>query len=214
MFSVELTDRGHVHITRERPGNPGELQKLRNVSFAQPTVEGTQRLCDPVKVTLDSANRKVAFFTGRANIQDLKAKAALSNGATVSVNQISPRVMQISIGNNLQSIVYPFPINSTDCRTRISRKLSHVEVSPRIGFFRIDLTNIIQIDVIISGPLEKLGMSLKPFPVIQQDKTLSLWNIHYLDLGRLPVLDISSSNRLSFVPMHLGMSYADRERRL
>ncbi|KAF8697114.1 hypothetical protein AX14_001440 [Amanita brunnescens Koide BX004] len=57
-------------------------------------------------------------------------------------------------------------------------------------------------------------MSLKPFPVIQQDKTLSLWNIHYLDLGRLPVLDLSSSNRLSFLPIHLNMSYADRERRL
>ena len=214
LFSVELTDRRHVHITQERPGNPGELQKLQNVSFAQRTVEGTQRLCNPVKVTLDSANRKVAFLTGRANIQDLKAKAALTDGAIVSVNQISPRVMQISIGNDLQNIVYPFPINSTDSRTRISRKSSHVEVSARIGFFRIDLSNITQIDVIISGPLEKLGMSLKPFPVIQQDKTLSLWNIHYLDLGRLPVLDLSSSSRLSFLPMHLNMSYADRERRL
>ncbi|KAF8697112.1 hypothetical protein AX14_001438 [Amanita brunnescens Koide BX004] len=71
------------------------------------------RSCDPVKVTLDSANRKVALLTGRANIQDPKAKAALANGATVSVNQISPRVMQISIGDNLQNIVYPFPINST-----------------------------------------------------------------------------------------------------
>jgi hypothetical protein len=136
LFSVELTDRGHVHITRERPGNPGELQKLQNVSFAQPTVEGTQRLCDPVKVTLDSANCKVALLTGRANIEDLKAKAALTNGATVSVNQISPRVMQISIGNNLQNIVYPFPINSTDSRTRISRKSSHVEVSARICWQR------------------------------------------------------------------------------
>ena len=206
LFSAELTDRGHVHITRERPGNPGELQKLQNVSFAQPTVEGTQRLCDPVKVTLDSANRKVALLTGRANIQDPKAKAALANGATVSVNQIS-------IGDNLQNIVYPFPINSTDSRSRISRKSSYVEVSGHIGFFRIDLSNITQIDVIISGRLEKLGMSLKPFPVIQQDKTLSLWNIHYLDLGRLPVLDLSSSNRLSFLPIHLNMSYADRERR-
>ncbi|KAF8348729.1 hypothetical protein F5887DRAFT_597878 [Amanita rubescens] len=197
LFSVELTERGHVHITRERPGNSGELQKLQNISFAQPTVEGTQRLCDPVKVTLDSANREVAFLTGRVNIQDLKAKAALANGATVSVNQISPRAMQISIGNNLQNIAYPFPINSTDSRTRIARKSSYVEI-----------------DVNISGPLEKLGMSLKPFPVIQQDKTLSLWNIHYLDLGRLPVLDLSSSNRLSFLPMHISMSYADRERRL
>ena len=57
-------------------------------------------------------------------------------------------------------------------------------------------------------------MSLKPFPVIQQDKTLSLWNIHYIDLERLPVLDLSSSDRLSFLPVHIGMAYSDRERRL
>ncbi len=57
-------------------------------------------------------------------------------------------------------------------------------------------------------------MSLKPFPVIQQEKTLSLWNIHYVDLERLPVLDLSSPDRLSFLPIHIGMSYSDRERRL
>jgi len=57
-------------------------------------------------------------------------------------------------------------------------------------------------------------MSLKPFPVIQQDKTLCLWNIHYVDLERLPVLDLSSPDRLSFLPIHVILSYSDRERRL
>jgi hypothetical protein len=57
-------------------------------------------------------------------------------------------------------------------------------------------------------------MSLKPFPIIQQDKMLSLWNIHYVDLERLPVLDLSSPDRLSFLPIHIILSYSDRERRL
>ena len=57
-------------------------------------------------------------------------------------------------------------------------------------------------------------MSLKRFPVIQHDKTLSLWNVHYVDLERLPVLDLSASNRLSFLPAHISASYCDRERRL
>ena len=57
-------------------------------------------------------------------------------------------------------------------------------------------------------------MSLKRFPIIQQNMTLSLWNIHYVDLERLPVLDLSSSNRLSFLPAHVNTSFCDRERRL
>ena len=57
-------------------------------------------------------------------------------------------------------------------------------------------------------------MSLKRFPIIKQNKTLSLWNVHYVDLERLPVLDLSASNRLSFLQAHINTSYCDRERRL
>ena len=57
-------------------------------------------------------------------------------------------------------------------------------------------------------------MSLTPFPVIQQDKILSLWNIHYVDLEQLPVLDLSAPSKLLFLKIHLNMSFCDRERRL
>ena len=135
LFSVELTDRRHVHITQERPGNPGELQKLRKVSFARSTSQGIRPLCDPVKVTLDSAAGQVALLTGRANIEDAKAKASLANGAAVSIRQTSPRAVQISIGNHLQTIIYPFPIDSSDSKTRIARKPSYVEVRTCVDIF-------------------------------------------------------------------------------
>ena len=138
LFSAELTDRRYVHITRERPGNPGELQKLRRVSFALPTSQETRSFHNPVKVTLDSAARQVALLTGRANIEDAKVKASLANGAAVSIRQISPRAMQISIGNHLQTIIYPFPINSSDSKTRIARKSSYVEVRTCVDILQID----------------------------------------------------------------------------
>ena len=214
LFSAELTDRKYVHITRERPGNPGELQKLRKVSFARPTSQEIQPSRDLVKVTLDGAARQVAHLTGRANIEDTMAKASLTNGAAVSISQISPRVIQISIGSHLQTITYPFPINSSDSKTRIARKSAYVEVGTCADMILQIYSRSLQVDVKISGPLEKLGMSLKPFLVIQQDKILSLWNIHYLDLERLPALDLSDSSMLSFVKMHIDMSFCDREHRL
>ncbi|KAF8341942.1 hypothetical protein F5887DRAFT_364133 [Amanita rubescens] len=196
LFSAELTDRRYVHITRERPGNPGELQKLRNTSFARHSevaAEETPLLRDPVKVTLDSDCNQAALLTGRANIEDLNGRAFLADGATVSVNQVSPLVIQVTVGSHSQTIVYPFPVDSTNCKTRIARKSSYVEI-----------------DVKISGPSEKLGIKL---PIIRQNKKLSLWNIHYLDLERVPALDLSS-NRLSFLELHIRSSFSYRERQL
>ena len=57
-------------------------------------------------------------------------------------------------------------------------------------------------------------MSIKPFPLVQQDTALSLWNIHYVDLEQLPVLDLSSSDKLSFLWLHVRTSYSYHERRL
>jgi hypothetical protein len=132
LFSTDLTDRRHVHITRDRPGNPGELQKLQSISFARSAAQEKQPLHNLVKVTLDSAGRKVAFLTGRANINDLEAKDSLANGDAVSIDQISPQALQISVGSHLQTIAYPFPVNSIDSRTRIARKSSYVEVSAHV----------------------------------------------------------------------------------
>ena len=137
LFSAALTDRRYVHITQERPGNPGELQKLRRVSFALPTSQEIRRFHNPVKVTLDSAARRVILLTGRANIEDAKAKASLANGAAVSISQISPRVMQISIGSHLQTIIYPFPVNSSDSKTRVARKSSYVEVGTCVDILQL-----------------------------------------------------------------------------
>ncbi|KAK2465897.1 hypothetical protein APHAL10511_001538 [Amanita phalloides] len=197
LFSADLADRTHVHITRERPGNPGELQKLRNVSFSRPTHLNLHPTCDAVKVGLDSAGGQVSVLTGHANILDTNAKFSLANGAAITSRQTSPQEMQVSIGNYLHTIPYPFPINSINCKTRIARKSSYVEI-----------------DVKISHPLGQKGMALKPFPIVKHNKILSLWNIHYIDLDRLPVLNLSSPDDLSFVKIHVAMSFSDRERRI
>ncbi|KAF8628200.1 hypothetical protein AX15_004049 [Amanita polypyramis BW_CC] len=179
LFSASLTNRKHVHITRERPENPGELDKMQNVVFDQVVTPDMHPLSDVIKVTLDAS-----------------AKGALANGATVKIYQISPQTIRAAIGHHLMNIPYLFPINSSDSKTRIARKSAYVEV-----------------DVIASGPLQKFGMSLKPFPIVEHNKVLSLWSIHYIDLERLPALDLSSPKRLEFVKTHVSMSLSDRERR-
>lgn len=200
IFSANITDRNYVHVTRERPGNLGEVQKIRKTSFTQrpqPISSIASLGSDAIKLHLDSDGKKLVTLTNRATVVDAAAKVALTNNATVSVHQISSHAMRVTFGKHRYVIPYPFPVDSTNSKTRIARKSHYVEVELRI-----------------SNPTQKFGMSLNPFPIIKHTGLLHLWNIHYIHLDQLPTLDLSREKRLDFVPPHVGMAYSDRERRL
>jgi len=127
LFAADITNRKYVHITRERPGNLGELQKLRNVSFARPDSSGLSS--DVVKITLDINCKKVAALTGRAHVVDAKMKAALARNDTIEIRQISSHAVRVLLGKHRQVIPYPFPINSTNLKSRITGVSPHIEVS-------------------------------------------------------------------------------------
>ncbi|PFH50418.1 hypothetical protein AMATHDRAFT_3984 [Amanita thiersii Skay4041] len=203
-------DRRHVHITRDRPGNPGELQKLSSISM-DPTSSAPDFL-GAVQVKLDTTNSHVKEMTRRANIVQKEAQDALLNKAVVKVVQVSPRFMEVSFGCHKQHIAFPFPINSTSSKTRIARKSQYVEVSsPDVCFLVHLLTSDEKVDVQISSPSDdKFGISLQPFPIIRQGKTLHLWNVHYLNLDMLPMLDLAIEQELK-LHFHLSYMFTDSE---
>ncbi|PFH50430.1 hypothetical protein AMATHDRAFT_47924 [Amanita thiersii Skay4041] len=204
IFSADILDRKYVHFTRERPGNTGELDKLRSVS--RKSASSSPVLSDAIKVTLDDGCTKTKILTGRANIVDKDAKVVLGQKARVDVEQVSPQAMKVLFGSHCQIIPFLFPINSTNNKIRIARKSSYVEV----GAVFVGES---QVDVRLSGPLEKLGMLSRPFPLIKQNNAFSLWNIHYLNLDSLPLLDLSNKSKLEFISPHLTLTYSDREQR-
>jgi len=56
--------------------------------------------------------------------------------------------------------------------------------------------------------------SFDKFPVILREKTPTLWNIHYVNLDRLPALDTSDSKKLDWISPHLALTFSDREHAL
>ena len=71
-----------------------------------------------------------------------------------------------------------------------------------------------QIVVPIAEPLQPDGFALNRFPIPLTDKVEAPWNFHYLQLDRLPVLDISDRSRVDWIDMHSAFAIADRERAL
>lgn len=63
-----------------------------------------------------------------------------------------------------------------------------------------------------SVPITADKCHLNNFPVILQDKTLTLWNIHYLRLNRIPALDIDYAQKLDWINPHVSLMFSDRER--
>ena len=56
-------------------------------------------------------------------------------------------------------------------------------------------------------------MSLSPFPISREAQHFNLLNIHYLNLNRLPALELPVEHeKLQWMTVHQGLAYSDKER--
>ena len=58
-----------------------------------------------------------------------------------------------------------------------------------------------------------LDMSLSPFPISREGQLFNLLNIHYLNLNRLPALELPVKHeKLQWMSLHHGLAYSDKEK--
>ncbi|TFY75994.1 hypothetical protein EWM64_g8018 [Hericium alpestre] len=193
LFTTTLLDKEHVYITRERPGQPEEVEKIRKMSFAH--------FNDPaagnVSVQMNQTCTQITSFTRRADISDAKDQETLENGALVLEEQVSPCAIKVTFGKFEEMFFFPFPVDGTRTKLRISRKSHYIEV----------------VATPISGISSPGGFFVNPFPLIFDVTVLTLWNIHRINLDRLPALDITDKIRLSnWLNPHISLAFSDREK--
>ena len=64
-------------------------------------------------------------------------------------------------------------------------------------------------------PETSAGLSLNPFPIARTITSFNLLNIHYINLSKMPVLDVSmSKEKLKWLSVHLSLSFSDQEEKL
>lgn len=66
----------------------------------------------------------------------------------------------------------------------------------------------------IFGPFKADGMKLSPFPLINAGGHLNPWNVHRLNLSRLPVLNTKGIKIAQWLNPHVGSILSTRERSL
>ncbi|KAG6919771.1 hypothetical protein DXG01_001610 [Tephrocybe rancida] len=190
LFSADLLDKTHVHVTLERSSNPQELSNLRVVTNVSRGSASSP--AQPITMLTDKDWSKASGLSGRITVDEpLQTAFRACPLADISVKQISPFSMLVSSGqSHKQTISFPYPIDGSDPKTRIARASSYIEVDVKLR------------------RQDNHGLMKNPFPVVQQNSVFTPWNIHNINLAKSPGLDIS---HLQWLHAHLSVTLSDIE---
>ncbi|EIW55422.1 uncharacterized protein TRAVEDRAFT_131337 [Trametes versicolor FP-101664 SS1] len=202
VYSTIISDAQHVYIV---PEPQCQLPMTLIPPSDAPLVEsgggtriGTQTF---VAVDLEVTTNRVASLTARVQVEDMESKATLSNGGFPTVGQASPFRMRVTLGGHSQDLVCPLPVIGSQHRTRLARKSSYIEVVVPVAMPFPDVW----------------ALQSNPFPVIRTGDTLFPWNLHRVNLDRLPTVEVAALKGPSgkwFNPhVSLQMSHREREAR-
>ena len=136
IYSTTLTDTEHLQLVRERPGNVGELDRLRDINSAPiSTNKNATEVCTTVGFDI---NRKTAStLTIRHVITAPNAQKSLSSSALVTTKPVSDSVLEVTFEGYKHVFFYPFPVRGSQSKTRIARKSFYIEVCDVMVFVHV-----------------------------------------------------------------------------
>ena len=198
LFTVDVMNSDFVHVVSARPDFPRELDSLQASAPHSPAASSR-------RVTVELDGVRVSKLSIRAEIKHVDSRA--------EVEQISPCVLRVTIGPESHNLVYLFPINGKRCKLRIARQSRWIEVSAFL-FIGFDASlKKSQGIVDVSGRGIPGGFGIQNFPLLlSENKLLTIWNIHRLNMKWLPTFDTNQSDQVSRIGTHVALSMSDRER--
>jgi hypothetical protein len=132
IFGANISNKQRVHLLPYRPVLAPENRA--------PSYDPVMKFPDPTPpdnyvsisadVNQERGQRCVMSFTGRVEIETPAEQEALSKGAEISTQQISPCTMKLKLGNFHHLVRYPYPIRGSQNKLRVARKSHYIEVSP------------------------------------------------------------------------------------
>ncbi|GAW07929.1 protein [Lentinula edodes] len=155
----------------------------------------------PVVASFNEECEVVNWLSTRIDIQNPDVIHSYGSlGAIPEIKQLSPCTARITVSGISQMVIFPVPIRGEDNRLRLARKSLWIELL-----------------VPPSGPSQNGGMPTRPFPVVLASAMcpeIHAWNVHYVNLSRLPFLDCSHPTKLyKWLNPHIGSMMSTRERK-
>lgn len=200
LYKTTLGDTKHVYLTKSPPNKVGSSAVcLQANSRAIPTNElAGSGIRITITAIVERRFAKVTALTGRVDFLSKELQNELKGQSLVESVQISPCAIAVVIGPSRQQhqIYFPVPVLNTRSKTRIARKSSYVEiVAP------------------IADPMAQ-SFSYFMYPIFMEAHTPVIWNMPYLKMESLPIINIKKAGRLQWLNHHLGCMMSARERKL
>ncbi|KAE9405186.1 hypothetical protein BT96DRAFT_955383 [Gymnopus androsaceus JB14] len=145
-----------------------------------------------VVVTLDSNCQRLSQMIVKATIDDPAEQMVLEAPARVAVSfhQVLPCSIVLKFGDVEHYVQFPFPIDGTRTQLRIARKSHYIEV--------------------IAFPSGHHTSGGNNFPLLFSNKTPAIWNIHRLQLARLPPIKLNDTHGWFNTQISFMLSEAER----
>ena len=137
IYSTTLTDVEHLQLVRERPGNVGELDRLRAIT-SKPMFKNKNATEVWATVGFDKSGKKASALTMRHVISAPNAQKSLSNLASVTTKPVSDSALEVAFGRYKHLFINPLPVRVSHSETRIARKPFHIEVCDVTVFVQED----------------------------------------------------------------------------
>lgn len=148
-----------------------------------------------ITATADPKTGRIASLIGRLEDLSEDMKKELQNGCKVQTVQTSPFCFMETLGSKLIALEFPAPVKALNHKTRIARKSFYLEIEAPLA----DATSWKSFPSFV-------------YPTFLWSGTPSAWNSSYLNLDRLPVIDIAKKSELQWLHTHVSGMFNTRER--
>lgn len=194
VFETGFNDGKRLFVCRDAP----KLDTLRSSSMQK---EWTKKVISQNQssfhtlVRLNAGHRATHLQSHMEFPKDSAESKALSTGAAVTVVECSPSTVMLRIGSSLKrQVIFPFPIQGSQSKTRIARKSSWIEVE-------------VPIFTAIDGDRFDSWTQI----VFQSGRPPLCWSMPRVNLALQPLVTFPKKGDSSWLPTFMGTTLSDAE---
>ena len=197
VFETGFSDEKRLFVCRDAP----KLDNLRSSSMYK---ECTKKLSSQNQSSLQTlvkltAGHRATHLQSHMDLpKDSAESKALSTGEAVTVIEHSPSTVMVQIGSSLKrQVVFPFPVQGSQSKTRIARKSSWIEVE-------VPIFTALDGDRFDSWTQIVFEASLPPL----------CWSMPRVNLELQPMVTFPKKGDSSWLRTFMGTTVSDSERPL
>ena len=200
VYRTTLSDTDHVYVTQALPNQSPAIPINKVTSSNAPSYDRTEGASSTtVNASIDLQTAEVTSLVGRVEILSADCKDALQAGGTVGRVSKTPFNLDATLEPGLNFAVdFPLPLlGESHLKMRIARKSSYIELIARVA---------------VGDDWSSFRSFL--YPLFLGSDLITIWNLPYLHLDALPVIDIKQEERLSWLITHTSTMWSSTDRHL